>query len=793
MASQEKIEPRIGLFIWDPVDTLDTFIDVKGISSKLSQMKVVSRCEVIQDPFAETFITSLKKDLQAGNINILLWVGSFLPAHKQKIKSMYAAERFNEYLHEWCDLKEQGVENNQIDREILTRKAGIIIRMSIARARFLKPLEPLNLPATEAVAIIGAGVAGLQAANSYLRLNKKVYLIEKQSGVGGKVAQLNRFFPRMCDPRCGLEIQLQGLRESDQVELEMLSTVKKLEGGPSNFSLLLEKQPRYVNEKKCIACGDCQKVCPVVINNDKTSVNSALTLNHLLNKAIHPATPMSYPPAYVIERQYCPPECNECEKVCPTKAIELDQNPVEKTIKAGAVIVTTGWDMYPLSKVEEFGYGTYENVITSLEMEQLLANPPHNKTFGFIQCVGSRDERHLKYCSSVCCSATLKQVMHLKNQVPNAECYIFYQDIRTPGFDEDLYQKVKLLDNVYFIRGLPSTIKPDGDSGKFKIRAENTLSGEEVIPSVDYVVLAGGMMPSVGTNELAEVLNLPQTDYGFFESHIQCHPEESQRTGIYVGGSCRAPMNVSQSVESSSRAVLWSLPFIEGEFEVKPTFPVLDKTKCDKCKRCVEDCPFSAINFDFDDPEAFPIHDLSSCRQCGICMGTCPKTAISLHHNTIQQAAGPIQVIKAALSKKETPLNKKEDPVILTFLCENDAYPAAIAAAESNLDIPPNVFLRKVSCAGSVNNALIADAISAGVDGVLVLGCYDGECHYVRGNQLARTRVNTDLAEKLESMQIEPERVRFESVGIRESEKYVKILKSYIEELKALGPNPFKI
>jgi len=498
---------------------------------------------------------------------------------------------------------------------------------------------------------------------------------------------------------------------------------------------------------------------------------------------------MDYPPAYVIERQHCPPDCDECEKVCPTKAIELDQEPVEKNIKAGAVIVTTGWDMYPMSKVEEFGYGTYPNVITSLEMENVLANPPRDKTFGFIQCVGSRDERHLKYCSSVCCSVALKQVMHLKTQIPDAKCYIFYQDIRTPGFDEELYQEVKLLDDVFFIRGLPSTVKPDGETGKIKIRAENTLSGEEVIPSVDYVVLAGGMIPSEGTQEVNQVLNLPQTDNGFFESHIQCHPEESQRTGIYAGGTCRAPMNVSQSVESSNRAVLQSLPFIEGEFLIDPTYPVVDKTKCDKCKRCMEDCPFQAYHFDSDE---FPTPDLSSCRQCGNCMGTCPMIAISLHHNTLQQGAAPLQVMKAAISKHETPLGEKKDPVILAFLCENDAYLAAKEAAEKKLTIPSNVFFRKVSCAGSVNNALIADAISFGIDGVLIAGCKDGQCHYVRGNELARIR-SGDLIEKLKTMEIEPERVRFESLEIRESDKYVEILNSYIEELKALGPNPFRM
>ena len=790
MVNPKKADKKIGIFIWDPAETLDSYVDIQEIAAKLSKMKIVARCESIKDPFAEEFTTSLKNDLQNDNINILIWVGRFLPVQKQLLESTCAEAGFNVYLHEWCDLSEQGIENSDIGREAFTKKAGIIIRMSLARARFLMPLEPVSLPATEAVAVIGAGVAGLQAANSFLRLNKKVHLIEKESGVGGKVAQLNRFFPKMCDPRCGLEIQLQGLRGSDQVELDTLSTLKKIEGDPRNFSLLVEKKPRYVDEIKCNACGECTSVCPITIAKDTPVEMPVLTASPLVEKAIHPSTPISYPPSYVVDREHCPPDCRECAEICPTKAVDLDQQPVEKTIKAGAVVVTTGWDMYPLAKVEEYGYGTYPNVITSLEMEDVLANPPRDKTYGFIQCAGSRDERHLEYCSSVCCSVALKQVMQLKTVDPEAKCYIFYQDVRTPGFDEALYQKVKLLDDVHFIRGLPSVIRPDSSDGKFKVRAENTLSGEEVVPSVDYVVLAGGMIPSRGSEEVNQVLNLPQTDGGFFESHIQCHPEESQRTGIYVGGACRAPMNVSQSVESSNLAVAQALPFIEGQFEIKPTHPVVDKTKCDKCKRCVEECPFSVYHYD---AEEFPVPDLSSCRQCGNCMGTCPMIAISLNHNTIQQAAAPLQVIKAVLSKQEAPLGGKEEPVILAFLCENDAYLAAKAAVESKLPIPPNVFFRTVSCAGSVNNALIADAISFGVDGVMVGACHDDQCHYVRGNQLVQTRVSVDLSEKLDSMQIDPKRVRFENLEIRDSAKYLDILNSYIDELKELGPNPFRM
>lgn len=800
MIEKTKVPSKIGLFISDPGGRLARAVDLDSILQRLAKMKNVARSEVATDILSAGFLPSVIEDIKAGNLNRILWVGRFSLHQEKRIRSELAAGGLNPYLHEWRDLEEQGIgkevplrdgligDLKEIDREIWTQKALILIQMSVARTRLLEALEPLALPAVDAVLIIGAGVAGLHAAATMAKLDKKVYLIEKESGVGGKVAHLHRLYPKICDPRCGLEFEVQKLRESDKVEVHTLSQVKSLDGGPRNFEVRIEKKPRYVSEERCIACGECVRACPVEIPDRETRSSVFTPAAHPQRavgtpprKAIHPPEPLHFPSAFVVERIYCPPECRECVKACPTQAVELEQAPSDSVFRVGAVIATTGWDPYPLSRVEEYGYGVYPNVISNLEAEQLLENPPELKEVGFIQCAGSRDERHLSYCSSVCCSASLKQASCLKEKLPDSRFYIFYQDIRTPGFDEELYQKVKSLDNVIFVRGLPSAVKPEAETGKLKVRAEDTLSGKEVSLSLDLLVLAGGMTPSEGSGEIAPLLNLPRNDFGFFESHLQCHPEESQRTGIYVGGAARGPMNVAQSVESSHRAVAEALQFLNGTFLVEPTYPVVDKTRCDKCKRCMEDCPFSAFSFD---AEGFPTPDLSKCRQCGNCMGTCPLAVISLRNFTIKQTAAQVQAIKSSFMGKE-------EPVVLAFLCRNDAYPAARSASDSYLPIPPNVFFIKAPCAGSINNALLADALSFGIDGILIAGCKDGQCHYVRGSQLVRTR-SADLSDKLKKMMIEPERVRFENLEIRDSGRYIELIHSYIKDLKAMGPNPFK-
>jgi heterodisulfide reductase subunit A/quinone-modifying oxidoreductase subunit QmoB len=241
-------------------------------------------------------------------------------------------------------------------------------------------------------------------------------------------------------------------------------------------------------------------------------------------------------------------------------------------------------------------------------------------------------------------------------------------------------------------------------------------------------------------------------------------------------------MNVSRSLESAGRAALAALPFLRGEVALAPHLPRLDQGKCDQCKRCVEECPYGAWSLD---ERGFPALSPTRCRQCGVCMGACPLTAISLANRTIAQAAKAVEVLGDALGFAG------KEPVILAFLCQQDALIAARAAAARGLALPPGLVLWPVNCAGALNNALVADALSLGVDGVLVGGCVEEECHFREGSRLAATRARA-MEEKLAQMRLEPARVRFVNLGINQAERFADLTAAYAEELKALGPNPFK-
>jgi len=799
----EKIAPKIGLYIYDPAETIAGSIDLQAVLEKCAKIRQVEICETVSEPASETFLDSVKDAVTSAQIDRVIWAGRFTSHQRKLLESSLTEAGLNQYLCEWCDLELQGIGKSSGSAKEQQNKAMTLIKMAVARVKLLMPLTPQEIPSSDTAVVVGGGISGLHAAASLLERGKEVHLVERQSGVGGKVALLSRFYPLQCDPHCGLEYVLKTLRKSDRLTVHALSRPLAVEGTAGNFSVTVLSQPRYVDAERCNGCGHCTEVCPVdqpvildAVQDEKPfrQTNGIGVMIKETRKAVHQAIPYAFPETYVVDRHACPPDCRKCEKACPTQAIDLDQQPVEKAITAGAVVAATGWDPYPLSKLSDYlGYGNIAYVIGNLEMEQLLrritrgvtdlTTPPVNSlnNVGFVQCAGSRNTQHLSYCSSVCCSATLKQIQQLKSLRLEAKCVVFYQDIRCNGFEEDLYRQVKELDGVLFVRGFPK-VKTSEAENCVSVIAEDTFSGRKVEIDLDLLVLAGGMQPSEAGSEFADVTGLPLNPHGFFTGHYQCYPEESQRTGIFTGGCARGPMNVSQSIESASRGAIKALDFLEGSITIKPTFPVVDKTKCDECKRCVEECPYACYYFD---AKGFPEPDLTKCRQCGNCMGVCPVGAISINHLTVKQLAAQIEML-------ETSFLDEDSPIVLAFLCENDAYIAATSAIDSGLNFPINVIYLQVPCAGAVNNAMVADALSLGVDGVFIGGCQDGQCHYIKGNVQVRKR-SGDLRDKLTSMMIEPERVRSESIEIQDTERLVQVLNEYINDLKELGPNPFKI
>ncbi len=470
--------------------------------------------------------------------------------------------------------------------------------------------------------------------------------------------------------------------------------------------------------------------------------------------------------------------------------------------RAGAIILANGWKPYDASRLVGLGYGTHKNLVTQIELEAMakednLTRPSDGKIpqdVLFIQCAGSRDENHLPYCSNVCCLTSLKQALYIRHKYPDSKVFIVYRDIRTPGKNEHFYREVQEDHRIFFTKGEVSEIKESGDD-ILSVTVMDNLLGEPLSIKVDLVVAATGMEPN--QSEDLHLLyrkgeGLPERKYGFPDSHFICFPYETRRTGIYAAGAVRTPQGIQDCMEDAGGAVVKAVQCIEsvkrGEaLHPRPgdrSYPVLSLQRCTDCKRCTEECPFAAYD---ENEKGTPLPNPARCRRCGICMGSCPERIINFDDYSIHAISSMIKSIPI-------PDEFEEKPRVLAFVCENDAYPAFDMAALHRHRISPWLRIIPVRCIGSINKIWLSDALSAGYDGILQIGCKPGEdyqCHYITGSELMETR-SENIQETLQTMMLEPERIETVFLEIDEYHRISEIIDDYLETIEKIGPNPFK-
>jgi quinone-modifying oxidoreductase subunit QmoA len=358
--------------------------------------------------------------------------------------------------------------------------------------------------------VVGGGIGGLTTAIEAAEVGYEVYLVEKNPYLGGRVAQLNQYFPKLCPPTCGLEINFRRIKDNPNIKVFTLAEVEKVDGGPGNYDVSLRLNPRYVNAN-CTCCGACAEAV-------KTEVPNEFNFGMDRIKAAHMPHEMAFPARYVLSPRIIGTEdAKRAQEACKYDAVELDMEPKTVSLAVGSVVWATGWEPYDATRIENLGYGRYDNIITNMMMERLAA--PNGPTQGkiqrpsddqapesvaFVQCAGSRDENHLPYCSYICCMASLKQALYVREQYPDATVYIFYIDIRSPGQRyEKFYEKVKADEKIVFVKGKVAEVSEDPDTRAVTVTAENAVTGEKIHQTVDMVVLATGMQPTAANAKLA--------------------------------------------------------------------------------------------------------------------------------------------------------------------------------------------------------------------------------------------------------------------------------------------------
>ncbi len=482
--------------------------------------------------------------------------------------------------------------------------------------------------------------------------------------------------------------------------------------------------------------------------------------------------------------------------------VTVGANGAAETFKAGAIVVATGFRPYEISKLGHLGAGKTPDVIGADQFEDLaregtIKRPSDGravKKVVFIQCAGSRDPAHLPYCSTTCCLNSLKQARYLLDADPEAEAVILYKDMRTLALYEQYYEAAQQAPGLMLTRAEVASVEPV--DGLVRVTARDTLLGSDIVVDADLVVLAQGKVPNTDQSILnltyRKGKELPDLKYGFPDSNFICFPYETARTGIYAAGCVRAPQDISQAKTDAAGAALKAIQCIHAIRKgaaVHPragdlSFPEFFLQRCTQCKRCTEECPFGTLD---EDEKGTPLPNPTRCRRCGVCMGACPERIVSFKDYSVPIIGDMVKSIRV-------PDEFEGKPRYIGFICENDAYPALDMAGLKRVQYSPLVRFIPVRCLGSVNRVWIADALSRGIDGILLIGCKFGDdyqCHFLKGSELCNKRME-NVQEDLNRLALERERIRIVQLAINEYDRLPGIVNDFVETVNALGMNPYK-
>ncbi len=407
-------------------------------------------------------------------------------------------------------------------------------------------------PISGSIMVVGGGISGLTTTLEAAEVGYEVFLVEKNPYLGGRVAQLNQYFPKLCPPTCGLEINFRRIKDNPSIKVYTMAEVQKVEGGPGDYEVTVLMSPRFVNEN-CTCCGECVDVCG-------TEISDEFNFGMNKTKAAYLPNSMAFPARYVISSKIGADDAAKCKEACKYDAVDLDMEPKTVTLKVGAIVWATGWEPYDAEKIDNLGFGKHKNIITNMMLERLAspAGPTEGKitrpsddkeleSIAFVQCAGSRDENHLPYCSYICCMASLKQATYIRERYPEAKIYVFYIDLRTPGNRyEKFYKALKEDENVIFIKGKVAEVSEEAD-GSITVVAEDTIEDGKVSQTVDMAVLATGMQPSAATAKPNADLKISAD--GFIVNDFE-------KGGMFAAGCANKPADVMSSNQNATGMAL---------------------------------------------------------------------------------------------------------------------------------------------------------------------------------------------------------------------------------------------
>jgi len=647
---------KIGVYICHCGLNIAQVVDVESLTEYAKTLPdvAVSRryTYMCSDPGQEL----IKKDIKELGLDRVIVAACSPRMHEPTFRKTVAEAELNPYLFEMANIREHCSWVHTHKPKEATEKARDLIRMAVAKARLLEPLEKPEVKVTPKALVIGGGVVGIQAALDIAEVGFKVYLVEQSPSIGGRMAQLDKTFPTLDCSACILTPKMVDVPRHPNIELLTCSEVIGIDGYIGNFKVKVLRHPRYIDEEKCTGCGDCETACPYIGPPHEFDMGIRKRRNAYV------PFPQAVPLVYVIDKEHCV-SCGNCKVVCGPNAVDLYQRPEVIEMEVGAIVVATGFDMFDPKLKPEFKYGVYENVITGLEFERLssasgptggkvIINGKEPRDIVLIQCVGSRDEKVGNlYCSRVCCMYTAKHAHLIREKIPNAKITIFYIDVRAfgKGF-EQFYDRVRK-EGVIYRRGNVGEVVKSADGNKLIVKAEDTLLGELVDVEADLVVLATAIVPRKDAPQLAQLLKISRDPDGFFlEAHPKLRPVDTLTDGVFLAGCCQGPKDIPDAVAQGSGAAARACTILSKEkITLEPTISFVVDENCDGCAYCVDPCPYKAITLIeyMRDGSVKKIVEVNEalCKGCGVCQATCPKKGIYVRGFKLEQLSAMVDAV----------------------------------------------------------------------------------------------------------------------------------------------------
>lgn len=649
---------RIGVYVCHCGTNIASKVDPRSVVDHIAELRDVVVAKdykfMCSDPGQEMIV----QDIRQYNLNRVVVASCSPRVHEKTFQKVCHRAGLNPYLFQMACIREH-CSWVIADPEQATEKAKNIVAAAVSRVVFHQKLYSRRESVHPDILVVGAGIAGIQAALDISKSGHKVHLLEKAPAIGGHMAQFDKTFPTLDCAACISTPKMVAVSQDPNINLLTYSELESVTGTVGDFKVTIKQHPRYVDTNKCIGCGLCLEKCPVKVISEFDE--------HLgYRKAIYRYSPQSVPNIPTIDAQNCRvlqgKKCAACAKFCPTQAIDFDQVQSGLCFKVGSIIVATGFDMFDPARLTQYGYGYYDDVYTALQFERLnnatgptggkivLKNKQSPESVAILHCVGSRDVNHHEYCSRVCCMYALKYAHLLHEKVgPQTKVYNFYIDMRCfgKGYEEFFHRVQK--EGTIFIRGRPGEITRSAQSAeeedKLIVVSEDTLMAQKIRVPVDMVILCPAVEACQDSAELCRQLGLTQGQDGFFlEEHPKLGPVTTAIDGVYVAGSCQGMKDIPDTVSHASGAAAQSLAMASrGQVDISPVSAYIDPDICIGCKTCINLCAYTAI--EFDERRGVSVVNEALCKGCGSCAGFCPSGAAQVKHFSEKQVFAELEGI----------------------------------------------------------------------------------------------------------------------------------------------------